>query len=233
LVFDYTPNLRIVGTYHALNERDKAMLTELVEQSDFVALEYDKWRLAGKDENLIPHFWKRGYNPQEGVFYVSPFDFIYLDLFRHDVADGIESGSRKFDEVRTEDGSAESRDKRDPKQNEFKFCIDVANRLGKDVHFVDPLYKLFEDLVALDPIMKLRHMWYFGSCERQPKPVRNIIGSHRDVRMLNGVEEKEGPIKDLKRRGTLFAGLDHAVSYLEEVLDRPKIDRNNATSFRK
>ncbi|GAG49109.1 unnamed protein product, partial [marine sediment metagenome] len=82
LVFDYAPNLKIVGTYHgAKSKHHIKVLEELIDESDFVALEYDKYRLEKGDIHIKADRNKRGYSEEEHVFYVSNFDKIYLSLY--------------------------------------------------------------------------------------------------------------------------------------------------------
>ncbi|MBI4163261.1 MAG: hypothetical protein HY512_00230 [Candidatus Aenigmarchaeota archaeon] len=215
LIFDYAPNLTIVGTYHALNDADKVAIKEIISESDFVALEFDEWRLARQEGNIIPHLTRRGYSRKEASFYTSFLDCVYLDLLFDRLKNTIATTNGNYNGELASQGLQE----RDVHQSEFVFCERVAREMGRDVHLVDQLYKMLSRLVALDPVMKARHLWYGTQRGMWPKPVRDIFRSMRDTDMLLGIEEKEGPIKELKRHGSLFVGRSHAVRYLNNLLN--------------
>ena len=67
LVFDYKPKLKIVGTYHALNREDERTLEQLIEDSDFVAVEYNIHMLRGSI-GIFP-FFKTKFLEDENIFF--------------------------------------------------------------------------------------------------------------------------------------------------------------------
>ena len=78
-VFDYVPNLKIVGGGHGLNEEDRGTLEELVEGSDFVAVENDRFRKKSRGNfNVLWFPFLKGYYPSVNTFFVTnPLDVFY------------------------------------------------------------------------------------------------------------------------------------------------------------
>ena len=119
-VFDYTAHLKIVGAYHALNQKDKRTLSRLIDASDFVALELDPIRAY----NFGIHIWIsrengfRGYSANDNTLYVSAIDYAYLLWYESFTKKKI---SKYNNSVATETGII-----RDVKENEFSYCLRIS-----------------------------------------------------------------------------------------------------------
>src|SRR3989338_7587261 len=79
LVFDYTPHLTIVGTQHAdLQKDDRDTIERIIDESDFVALEWDTTR---NDQGYTaPHFSCQRSNSGSETFTRSKFDELFLNF---------------------------------------------------------------------------------------------------------------------------------------------------------
>lgn len=201
LVFNYTPNLTVVGTHHALNGDDRRTLELLVDQSDFVALEDDDVRRKTNNTvNVRYSFTRRGYSPENGCLYVGYLDGYYLRW--------VSSLNKR----RNRTGNKESR--RDEKESEFSFCFDLARQRGKDVYLVDmPAYEALHRLTRLSFITKLHHLWSLYKGKDEPIKVDEIMVHQREDEMLSGTETNEVPLPLLKRKGLLVVGMTHAENY--------------------
>ena len=83
LVFDLAEKLKVVGTYHALNQKDKEELGQLIEASDFVASEG-----CGEEviEPIAIPFTKRlRYDPVIKEYISSFLDSLYMDWIKRQI----------------------------------------------------------------------------------------------------------------------------------------------------
>jgi len=211
LVFDYVPNLKVVGTYHGLNHQDEEVLENLVQESDFVALEYDDTRMSnGCKTNLCPRINKRGYNPEKYELYISPLDYLCLKSF-------ISINNRT---LKLFDYLICRKDPNITPRNfmitEFDFCIQTAERYKKDLYLVDvPIIETFTEFTKLPLSHKFRVMLGPNGMDRS-RFIKQILMDKRENHMLKQIKEKEGcPLQELERKGILVVGLSHAENYYE------------------
>ena len=210
LIFNYTPTLRIVGTYHALHNQDKENLENLIRESDFIALEYDELRKERR--GAIPVSYsstKRGYLPQEKTLYVDLSNLIYLSLFCNLNHHLIKKGNILF---------AEDKQSRNTSQLEFEFAISVAKNHHKQVHLVDmPSHKLFEKLIALNFKTKLYHLknMLTAAClSHYPPEIAQLLCLEREHYMLQQLEQiYHCPLPQIVQKGLLIVGMTHAINY--------------------
>src|SRR3989344_2197195 len=147
LIFDYAQNLKIVGTYHDLNQRDKGILEDLITKSDFVALESDENRVRNR------------VTPLGGL--PSLIDLYYFSTLICYHVEHIGRVNREFSPETDPRG-------RGPMQNEFNFCYRVAKNKSKTIYLVDwPLAYLLQELSKLPLRTKLHNLW----CTRRSKPL--------------------------------------------------------------
>lgn len=206
IVFDYAPNLKIAGTYHSLTEEEKQTLELYIEESDFVALEWDLGR--HNEENVeikLATADKMEYSESEGKLYASFWNCLYCILHESLSSYRIRKLNKRY-----------GREDQVVQWNEFEYCHAYSKERGKDVHLVDiPHYQLLEKLVdELKWHEKIRDLLsYFGICKTPPNADKIMI-TFRNQRMLENIEKLEGPIDELKRKGILIVGYSHAQEYL-------------------
>jgi pheromone shutdown protein TraB len=210
VIFRYKPNLIIVGTYHALNDNDKSSLESLIMDNDFIALEYDRSRLKEKLNVEISFFdFKSRYSEKEERLYCNILDALYLATYIH-------LNNRIINKV-NQDINAElpSNISRDIKQNEFDYCLEVAEKHGKIVYLVDMPFGLFlGKLASLSFGIKLKTIWsMLTNYDYSDPETKKVIEKEREEWMIRSIETKEGSIETLTRRGILVVGNRHAYNY--------------------
>ncbi|MBI2662670.1 hypothetical protein HYX11_04390 [Candidatus Woesearchaeota archaeon] len=214
LIFDYTPTLRIIGTYHALHNQDRENLENLIRVSDFISLEYDELRKERRGAIPISYSpTKRGYFPQEKTLYVGLSNLIYLSLFCHLNHHLIKKGNILF---------AEDKQSRNTSQLEFEFAINIAKKYHKQVHLVDmPSHKLFEKLIALDFETKLSHLKSMLNADclsNYPPEIAKLLCSEREHYMLQQLENiYHCPLPRIDQKGLLIVGMTHALHYYQSL----------------
>ncbi|MDP2672941.1 MAG: hypothetical protein Q8O84_03965 [Nanoarchaeota archaeon] len=206
LIFDYTPKLKIVGTHHALNDSDKKTLELLVDQSDFVALEWDEFRAEkeGLEVYIRVSKKKKGYYPEDNTYYARRIDIIFEELLgevcNRDVIEGAKLSGRNVEE------------------NEFTLCQNLCREKRKNVYLVDiPELVLMDQLFAFSTKQKLLAIINLKFFKRFTYALDNLLLEERENYMLNEIEKYEGPINELKRKGILVVGYTHAENYLSKL----------------
>jgi hypothetical protein len=214
LVFDYAPRLRVAGTFHSLTEQDKESLEAMINESDFVALEWDEIRHQNQGVfEFSTHSTKRGYDKEKEIFYIGFFDNLYLLLF-------IELNRLYIAGVNLFSGRMAQAGLRGIFKggNEFEFCYDSAKKKGKEVYLVDrPSDETIQRLIELSLKTKLSHLLSRFLFRKEPEEVKHVLGQQRDEYMLEAIVEKEGPISELTRQGLLVVGYDHAKRYQKAI----------------
>jgi hypothetical protein len=213
LIFEYSPKLVIVGTYHSLCEEDKRTLDGLIEENDFVALELDEHRVANNYGvkvmmELFPK--KRGYDTDDGSFHYNPVDAAYLYLQDHLTARRTLRINEKI--------AADYGVSRDTEQDEFLYCLEKARSLGKDTYLVDmPLQVRLEKLADLPAAAKIMHIASLVRGMEEPFLVRHLLRTEREDLMLQNIAAVEGNLSYNHRRGILVVGGTHAVNYFTRL----------------
>lgn len=206
LIFDYAPNLKIVGAFHALNAQDKQDLERLITESDFVALENDEHRRLNNngspDIALSIPYSPTHWDEKSQRLVTNIFDLSYLVIFTHLNRHYIASFNARGNRGRTT-GESES-----------DFCHDVASKKNKPVYLVDiPIYLTLEKLASLNPLQKALHLLTLRF-DRNSPDVKRILDDEREDYMLRQIERHERrKIKNLRRKGLLVVGYDHAANY--------------------
>src|SRR3989344_6961792 len=123
--FNYTRYLRIIGTYHALNNADRARLELLIDHASFVALEWDQQRQGDVDITLMaePFREKESYDTNTHTIVSGCLNSLYLLAFLR----GNERQIRLANEGKSLD------DPRATEASEFDFCYTLAQSKGKAV----------------------------------------------------------------------------------------------------
>jgi hypothetical protein len=211
LVFDYTPNLTIAGTMHALNHADKKTLDGLIQERDFVALEWDAIRQQQSGVIKLRRARKNKYDPKTNTYYARPHDFLYLSAFGEMIRLTLAASNMALSIL--EGGLWKTKTVRNTRENEFKYCISSAQRHRKDVYLVDmPIPLLFDKMVEEPWTTKIRNV----VCIRGYSPTVLLEG--REEYMMQEIEKAEGcPINQLTRRGLLVVGCGHAYNYHDEA----------------
>lgn len=203
LVFDIADKLKVVGTWHALNKHDKALLENLIEASDFVACEGEK------DIDIIASPFVKGlrYDEMLKTYLCGEFNSLYIEAFSRWVRKRIKEVNRS---VRKKTGI-----KRDGSFCEFKFCEEVAAAKGKEYYVVDlTSYDIITNMLKQKTSDKIKQI--LGIRENNFEKLLNEFDSRRENYMLARIEQHEGqPINNLQRQGILVVGCGHAVNYLE------------------
>lgn len=219
LIFNYAPNLKVVGGFHALNDEDKITLETLIDAADFVALEADEVRINNSMTlKITSSSTKIGWDAQVQKYYVNPIDSVFLILFSRLL--------NKYYELGNTDGCFI---KRDASTNEMTFAYDYAKQKNNDVYFVDlPIYEVMSRLCSMSIFRKIHQILYlFDSCRSVQKDRRRLVGpcsfvekiltdDRRDY-MLGQIEINEGPIIQLKRKGLFIVGRTHGENYLKSL----------------
>jgi hypothetical protein len=218
-VVEYAPNLRIAGTLHSLTVEEKTTLEKLIDESDFVAVEWDKYRR--RDSNTLGLAFgeeRRGWDRDSNIVSCSLFDALYFSFFLELLNVNIVKANREMKRGLVNGvGCMKSMD----------FCCDYADKKSKDTYLVDmPLGALAQRLFELPGGIKLRHLWAMMRRNGWPAEVDYIVVKERNQVMLSGIEEREGPIMGLKRKGLLVVGLEHAKLYQEELEARQQEQYN-------
>ncbi len=204
LIFDYAPNLKIVGTHHALRASDKRILEDLITESDFTALEWDEFRSKNQEAFICTSKEKRGYCEEEKTFYASKLDVCLLnslyDFCDLDVIKDAELYGRNLEE------------------NEFDFCEKICKEQGKMAYLVDiPELIFFERLVELPIDSKLIAIISLKLLKKSTFTINKIVEDDREEYMLKEIEKYECSIQNLKRKGILVVGYTHAENYLSKM----------------
>ncbi|MBS3116045.1 hypothetical protein J4421_00450 [Candidatus Woesearchaeota archaeon] len=217
-VFNYTPKLRIVGAYHALNEQDKRDLEQLVSESSFVALEYDRDRLENTHPVLVARrrqlAAQRGlvlppYEASVGRLDTGFFDDLLLNFFVKYNYRCARQYNKKL---------AREREVKDDSENEVFFCYDTAMRQGKRIHLVDmPWNELFQRLIDLPLEIRINWMWTMMKGGSYPPEVQEIIRKDREEYILTKIEQEGGcPLYELEQ-GIFVVGMTHAENYYKSL----------------
>ena len=212
LCFDFTPNLKIVGTTHSLGIDDKQLVEELLDETDFSAIELDRVRADYSRKIDLVVGKPQGDDP--ATFYVNTkFDFIYLKWISKINKKKIKNAN----EVAQQEMDQADLPRRDLEEDEFDFIIASAEQRGKPCYLVDLPTPLFlERLVQLPLTTKLAHMVFETLVGYKPKPFVKILQADRESYMLEDIAREEGPLESMTRQGVLFVGYSHAVNYLNE-----------------
>ncbi len=206
LIFDYAPNLKIVGAFHALNAQDKQDLERLITESDFVALESDEHRTLNNNKVTIvlsipysPTHW----DEKSQRMITNIFDLAYLSIFSY------------MNQYYITSLNAGGNQRRNTEEYESDFCHDVARQKNKPVYLVDtPAYTTLEKLASLNPLQKALHLLTLLFDRENPPAVRRILADEREDYMLRQIERHERrKIKNLRRKGLLVVGYSHAANY--------------------
>jgi hypothetical protein len=206
LVFDLAEKLKVVGTYHALNQKDKEELERLVDTSDFIACE--GWTSDVDEPEGIPIPFARAlkYHKKMNVYTCNYLDSLYTDWFLRLANKNIKKSNERILELT---GVA-----RDLKEKEFEFCRKLAKEKNKEFYTVDlPFHDMLAYLLNQSKSEKIRQMLGRdnGTFEKRWRELRKL----RERTMLERIAEREGPISQLKRQGLFSTGYSHAVNYLE------------------
>ena len=206
LIFNYAPNLKVVGTFHSLNDQDKRTLEHLVDESDFVALEWDEFRSNANGRFFLLYSEdKKNFSTDEEAVYCGYWDFIYLITLRRATVREIKKDCKK--------------EERDCEQDEFTFCEKLCKTREKDVYLVDqPINITYEKMCSLpfkDKILELINHTFKTRFKTQ---YDCIVIDDRNEYMLQEIERNEEcSILELKRKGLLVVGYSHAVKYWKDV----------------
>ena len=208
-VFNYSPKLKIVGTYHSLNEQDKIDLDQLISESDFIALEYDSERITKMHSPLVIDLVQRAYRNDRGEVVMGPLDALFLAIFvRHNEANINRSNHRLK-------GQKEVR----VRSSEFSFCYDVAQEQGKTTYLVDlPVSELELRLACLPLKTKIESLWRIATKNTDLPEMDRVIIKDREDYMLTEIEKKEGcSLRNLQRNGIMVVGMTHAINYYRSL----------------
>jgi len=207
VVFDYAPNLTIVGAHHCIDDRDKEELTDLVMGADFVAIESCYHRLDGfiVEESMGEPF------KDENALFCDPFDKLYLDEFHNTL--------RIYNERLCEFMNKSTGRNRTTRENEQRFSRRLALAEGKEVYFVDVPWI---DTLHKFTQMSLEDKWGHiasakGNLGLHIRDVRKILFSDREEYMLAEIERLESPFESLQRKGILVCGSFHALNYFDQM----------------
>ncbi|GEM_PF-1609022 len=206
LKFNLSPKLKVIGTYHALNREDKECLEKEIDQSDFVALEYDTIRLDNLSLKLILSFRRRSKAVDEALF-TGPLNALYLI--------GFSALNKRNIKKANSPAKIMAHRTRDVDENEFLFCYDVARGKNKDVYLVDlPVTQTLENLSNnLSFRQKLSHLLSLYFMKSSVEEVEEILCAQREKYMLEEIVRRECPLNQLERNGLLVAGYSHALNY--------------------
>ena len=209
LIFDYTPNLTIVGTTHAVSPDIKRDLDEIISESDFVAVEYDDLRRRKRGvAQYTLWFHTSGYNPETHRLYVNLLDAVFLELLC--AANGIRIRIENH-RLMLDQGELEF-------QSEFLYCIEKAEAMGKNAYMVDmPIFETLGMLVQMPMKTKFETVLTHARGKPLPEAAGTIIETRREQYMLDRIEECEGPLSELQRKGVLIVGLSHAENYAKRM----------------
>lgn len=209
LIFDLAPKLTVVGGFHALNDEDKLILEQLVDRSDFVALESDQFRAGLREDPIISidailRNDAKVYHEKENVFNVSLVDYYYLRMFRRLNQLSI----RRANILSTRTGE------RDTSYDELEYCYDLCQKEKKRCHLVDvPVYAIEERLAQLPMATKVGHLLSYLLPSGRPKPVAQILCQEREKYMLEQIVKNEGDLNQLQSQGLFVVGRTHALNY--------------------
>lgn len=218
LVFEYRPNLTIFGGYHSLNDSDRQTLNQLVQESDFVAIESDKRRIS--DNPAEPagvgclRYFKRGYNPVKDEFYLGIFQIPFFMALNKGLMEHAPNSNRTI--------TNKTGVKRDTAQSELEFSYQRARTYGKDVHLVDMPAGILASEVLRFPIKDKLEIWRLirsGTINGNQRLDR-LLEQDRENYMLARLFEHEGRLDNLAergRKGLLVVGLSHAINYAERA----------------
>lgn len=214
LVHEATPKFKIVGTYHSLTDEDKVTLESLIEESDFVSLEWDKE--SKKNSNLI-HFdidKEKRYDPCSNTLYVNKLNYFFLIAFSKLIRLNIKV-TNYFS----------GRENVDYNEIELQFCYKAAKRRKKDIYLVDiPLYESLSmlcDFSFKEKMGLLLCLSTFGGFNSKSFKAWNMT---RESEMINSIEKNEGcSIYDLNRKGILVTGYSHAQDYISRQKKNGKL----------
>lgn len=183
----FHPRLKIVGTCHGLNSRDKDVIDGLVAESSFVGLEWDDVRDHPKD-----------------YFHFSPFkrldlrgDHLYGSLFDNLIYPQIKfKNHRRIKKVKG--GSGRDCDPLSVDRNEFLYTRELCLKKGISVYCVD------------DPVT---HIIYRALVNVYSNESIDFDRSGRSQRMLSRLILNTGELDSLNRGGILMVGAGHLEDY--------------------
>lgn len=215
LVFDYAPNLKIVGCFHALSNRDKVDLEHLIEKSEFVAIESDEIRMrkgakfySAKGKLTIPPIVEE--NGEEMREYkISGGDYRFLRAF-------LDLNDRSIDELNQKIKLVEGVE-RNGDESEMEFSYKVSKALGKPVYLVDmPTDMILMRLCNFPSYVKIIEVLSLKTRGSHVKRVMQFMHSEREEYMLRMIEQNEGPVGLLERKGLLIVGVSHAINFYNQ-----------------
>ncbi len=77
---------------------------------------------------------------------------------------------------------------------------------------------MLSGLTGLSPGVKLCHLLSACMDSEMPEEVTLIKERQREINMIYGIVEREGPIHKLKRQGLLVVGCCHARNYMKSAM---------------
>jgi len=226
LIFDYAPKLKIAGTFHSLSDSDKQTLEKMIDESDFVAVEYDKYRFYGDDFTFM-HKNKRDANKKENkeqniVYVPKKQNVVYTDFLEKSYVNIFLLLNSLAIQQNVEIVNEMSENERDVDGNDMEFCFFNALQNGKRAYMVDiPMYKTLQMLVdELSLKEKVKHIASLIFGEAPFEKADDILDTRREKYMLDAIEREEGcPISELDRNSLLVVGYTHAYNYLNSLKD--------------
>ncbi|MBW2970126.1 hypothetical protein KY309_02545 [Candidatus Woesearchaeota archaeon] len=219
LAFPYSSssNLTIVGTFHALNEEDKSRLESLIDESDFVALEYDDVRLNSFFD--VRHRKVKTRFSREGILYCDLLNALYLNVFIY------------LNEWTVSEHNKVVGGGRDVDDCEFLFCHNFARKKGKRIYLVDmPNHVVAQKLMRLPFRTKIQHILSVLGANKYPDAAYDIMFRQRERYMLEEVERFEGPFENLSSKGILVVGYSHALNYARKNYEIERVNKVSAQS---
>jgi hypothetical protein len=204
LVFDLARNLKVVGTYHALDAEDKEQLEQLIGNCDFVASEGIRMPYGIKLKLSSAPFAKGfPYNSKYGSYDLSLLDSAYVKWFVRAIKKEAASINKVVFDLTKKNRKIE---------DEFSYCRKITQEKGKEFYFVDlTTAELIKHLISQRSISKIKHM-----LSREKYPLNHLNQLLLDIRekiMLERIVEHEGPISQLQRRGLFPVGYTHALNF--------------------
>lgn len=208
-VFDYVPNLTVVGTSHRMDNQERDLLNSLIDEAEFVAVESDEYRIKNNNNIKIRTSKnKRGFVPERNELYLWWLHRLFINI--------------KFG-IYNEYLDENSGPKRDNTIDEMGFSYETAINQGKDVYVVDvPIYKTIKDMcykTSLKDKAKSILTVISDFNLREPESINDIIIKNREEFMLEEIEKHEGPLEKLSRKGLLVVGGTHAINYYKSKIN--------------
>jgi len=208
-IFRYSSDLLVTGTYHALNSSDRDILAQLIETTDFVALE------GSKEANVAIELFGETEAQDNGVKTTAShamFSSLYLTAANTPEEKGT-FDPRDF--WIPPNCHYEISDESRENVNEFAYCRSVADKKNKDCFRAG--YSGSELVAKLDKLSCKQKMTALGNAfrsETEDQYFGGIVDRQREYHMMKEIQEKaDGRINNLGRTGLLVVGTGHALNY--------------------